>query len=128
MNTFGKGIALGTLQCVLVLSLAGKLLYDRATCPRVWVKTVRRDPELPIRGRYLALELMPDAGDPYFTKLDHQQVVYFVPEHLTRVEQMNRGPVAAEIWAEVTLPKKGPPRPIRLGIKQAGQVAPLEVQ
>jgi hypothetical protein len=128
MNKFEKGIALGTLQCVLVLSLAGQLLYDRATCPRVWVRTVRRDPELPIRGRYLALELMPGAGDPYFKKLDHQQVVYFVPERLTRVEQMSGDPIASEIWAEVTLPKEGPPRPIRLGIKLAGQVAPQEVQ
>jgi hypothetical protein len=30
-----------------------------------------------------------------------------------------------EVWAEVTLPRRGPPRPIRLGIKKDGVVTPL---
>jgi len=32
---------------------------------------------------------------------------------------------AVEVWAEVTLPRRGPPRPIRLGIKKDGVVTPL---
>ena len=35
---------LAALQCLLVLSLTGKLLYDRASRPRVWVKTRPWDP------------------------------------------------------------------------------------
>ena len=62
MKSLYKGILLGALQCGLVLSLAGKLIYDRATCPHVWVRTMPYDPMLPIRGRYLSLALAPDAG------------------------------------------------------------------
>lgn len=53
-------IALLLIQLVLVLSIAGKYLYERKTCPRVWVKTAQVDPELPLRGRYLALRLTVD--------------------------------------------------------------------
>ena len=78
MNSLRKGIILGALQCVLVFSLTGKLLYDRATCPRIWVKTMPWDPNLPIRGRYLSLILAPAAGAPYFERTNNQRVVFFV--------------------------------------------------
>jgi hypothetical protein len=107
------------------LSLAGKLLYDRAVYPRVWVKVVQRDPELPIRGRYLALRLVPDSGAPYFARLREQQVVFFVPEKTTEVETPRR--LAADIWAEVTIPRTGLPRPIQLGTMQNGQMRPLDL-
>ena len=69
MSSLRKGVFLGVLHCALVLSLTGKLLYDRATCPRVWVKTAPYDPNLPIRGRYLSLlALTPDAGAGYFDR------------------------------------------------------------
>lgn len=31
-----------------------------------------------------------------------------------------------QLWAEVTLPRKGPPRPIRLGVKKGGLLTPLD--
>ena len=127
MNPLRKGIILGTLQCVLVLSLTGKLLYDRAICPRIWVKTLPYDPNLPIRGRYLSMTLAPDAGAPYFDRTTAQRVVFFVPEHQTELEAMRFRRNAPEIWAEVTIPRKGPPRPIRLGIKKDGQIQPVDV-
>jgi len=127
MNSLQKGIVLGALQCALVLSLTGKLLYDRATCPRVWVKTQPYDPNLPIRGRYLSLMLAPDAGTQYFDRTNHQQVVFFVPEHQTEIESIRSGRNAPEVWAEVTIPHKGPPRPIRLGIKRDGRIQPAQV-
>ena len=34
---------------------------------------------------------------------------------------------APELWAEVTIPHAGPPRPIRLGLKKAGKIEPIEV-
>ena len=122
-----NGIALGVLQCALALSLTGKLVYERATRPRVWVKATRRDPELPIRGRYLALRLAPEPNTAYFGTLDRQEVVYFVPGHLTRLEDLTVRGESPEIWAEVTIPRKGPPRPIRLGMKQSGRSEPVEV-
>jgi hypothetical protein len=51
------------VQVVLVLSVAGKYLYERQTRPRVWTRATQFDPALPLRGRYLALQLMLDACD-----------------------------------------------------------------
>ena len=66
MNSVRKGVLLGALQVLLVLSLGAKLLYDRLTRPRVWVLAAVYDPELPIRGRYIAERLqMPTEGFKY---------------------------------------------------------------
>jgi hypothetical protein len=58
-----KAILLALIQIALVLSIAGKYLYERKTCPRVWVRTAQFDPNMPLRGRYLALQLSVDACD-----------------------------------------------------------------
>jgi hypothetical protein len=55
------GLVLVVVQLVLVLSVAGKYLYERQTRPRVWTRATQFDPALPLRGRYLALQLMLDA-------------------------------------------------------------------
>ncbi len=127
MTLLQKGLILAGVQNLMVLSLTGKLFYDRATCPRVWVKTARWDPNLPIRGRYLALQLVPAQGEPYFVRTDHQLVLYFVPEHAQPFEAGMFTRNAPEIWAEVTIPRNGPPRPIRLGVKKDGRIEPIEV-
>ena len=127
MTTLQKGLVLAGLQCAMVLSLTGKLLYDRATCPPVWVQTERWDPNLPLRGRYLSLRLLPQAGAQYNDRLDHQNVLFFVPERSLPFEKdlfTRNGP---DLWVEVTIPHAGPPRPIRLGIKKDGQIQPLQV-
>jgi hypothetical protein len=54
MSSMSKGLLLAALHVALVLSLGGKLLYDRVTRPRVWVLCQVYDPDLPIRGRILA--------------------------------------------------------------------------
>ncbi len=54
MSGLRKGLLVGAIQIALALSLGAKLLYDRATRPRVWVLAGVYDPELPIRGRYLS--------------------------------------------------------------------------
>jgi hypothetical protein len=61
MNAIRAGIVLAVVQLVLVLSVAGKYLYERQTRPRIWTRATQFDPELPLRGRYLALQLMVDA-------------------------------------------------------------------
>jgi uncharacterized membrane-anchored protein len=61
MNNIAKGLVLTLAQVLIVTSLGGKLLYDRAHLPRVWVKTVPVDPNLPIRGRYVALRIVVEA-------------------------------------------------------------------
>jgi len=52
-----KAVVVALVQILLISSLGAKLLYDRRTCPRAWFKTRRYDPNLPIRGRYLSLQL-----------------------------------------------------------------------
>ena len=66
MSGIRKGLLLGAIQIASVLSLGGKLLYDRMTRPRVWVLSEVYDPELPIRGRYLSERLrLPAEGFTY---------------------------------------------------------------
>ena len=52
-----RGVLVGLIQLMLVGSLAGKLWYDRATLPRVWVRCTGFDPDDPFRGRYVQLRL-----------------------------------------------------------------------
>ncbi len=64
MTGLTKGVAVALLHILIVTSLGGKLLYDRAHRPRVWVRTGSVDPDLPIRGRYVTLQLAVQA--PWF--------------------------------------------------------------
>jgi hypothetical protein len=171
MKTLQKGLAVAVIQILIVLSVGGKLLYDRATRPRVWVRTASIDPDLPIRGRYLTLNLEvhnsepvqpPDPKHPdlysggYYVDLAVENgqlvahkterptgmtinswtwqrnrgadisvlsspVVFFLPEHAEAPRVGRDG----ELWAEVTVPKKGPPRPIQLAIKRGKEWTPL---
>lgn len=57
MSSRAKGLLLGALHVILVLSLGAKLLIDRHRYPRVWAETIPYDPDSPIRGRYLAARL-----------------------------------------------------------------------
>jgi hypothetical protein len=168
MRPLYKGLLIGVLHVVLVCTLGAKLLYDRAHRPRIWVKSAIYDPNLPIRGKYLALSIeVPAEGftthmsqtypneyfSPYrcdlvlrgdqliavanergefWTNIQRRdnnlvavingQTAYFLPEH-------NPGPIlhsrGEELWIEATIPRKGPPRPIRLGIKKDGVLTPF---
>lgn len=52
-------------------------------------------------------------------------VAYFIPEH---VPDPSRRQPGEELWVEVTLPRAGGPRPIRLGVKKDGQLTPLDLR
>lgn len=173
MNKMRKGLLLGALQIVLVLSLGAKLLYDRMNRPRVWVLAAVYDPELPIRGRYISERLqMPTEGFTYtesaqqnwnewamnrrwaylavrdgklfaypqgsgagewiflrknndgtIAAFSDEPVLLFVSDR-AELPQLQRG---QEIWVEVTVPAKGPPRPIRMGVKKDGVITPLHL-
>jgi len=62
MKPMTKAIAVALVQILLVSSLGAKLLYDRRTRPRAWFKAERYDPDLPIRGRYVSLQI--EVNDP----------------------------------------------------------------
>jgi hypothetical protein len=54
-----------------------------------------------------------------------QPVAFFITEHIP--DPSRRAP-GEELWVEVTVPRKGPPRPIRLGVRQGdGPIVPLEL-
>jgi hypothetical protein len=175
MSPLIKGLAIAAVQVGLVASLGAKLIYDRTTRPRVWALTAPYDPNLPIRGRYVELQLVVEPrrvqetppgravqppqpvtlrvegerliaeGIPQTTDYDPSQlhvqfierrgeklallaqpVVFFIPEH---VPDPSRRPAGEELWVEVTIPMRGPPRPIRLGVKKAdGAFAPLDLR
>ena len=147
-----RGLAVALLQAVMVSSLGGKLLLDRERYPRVWTQALPFDPDLPIRGRYVRIAVVvhipPGSGSFYQAKLSvennelvarpapdwgdiavhterHtlvQPVAFFIPEH---VPDPSRRAPGEELWVELTVPRKGPPRPIQLAVKKDGKLTPL---
>jgi hypothetical protein len=174
VKSWQKATVVALLHVAIVSTLGAKLLYDRATRPRVWVKTQNYDPNLPIRGRYVALrpifddpnppKITPDAKDrarwdytyhagtisvingkavvnlqdrdgsiQFMRTWDLENksilttwepVLYFIPDTAPNPAALNRG---EELWVEVTIPRKGPPRPIQLALKANGVWKPLDV-
>lgn len=52
-----------------------------------------------------------------------EPLAFFLPEHSADPSQR---PAGETLWAEVTLPRDGPPRPLRLGVeRQPGRIEPL---
>ena len=51
-----------------------------------------------------------------------EPVAYFIPEHVPDPSVRQPG---EELWVEVTVPRRGPPRPIRLGVRRNGTLTPL---
>jgi len=175
MKPWAKGLIIAAVHVGLVVSLGAKMLYDRAMRPRVWTLAVPYDPNLPIRGRYVSLQLVVDPkgieepnpergvqsqqsvilsvhnnklvaeatpqGRSYnpsdlrveFIKRQDkklavlkQRVAFFITEHIL---DPSLRPPGEELWVEVTIPKKGPPRPIRMGVQKTdGAIVPLELE
>ena len=159
------------LQVALLAAVGGKLLYDRAVLPKAWIETAGVDPDLPIRGRYVALNLVLPAveeapiaasatlaygrvekrgdhavavlagGEPVMSNAAHPlafvrnvglagarwqtlvPVAFFLPEH-ARDPTLGRQP--GELWIEATLPPRGAPRPVRLGLRRDQRIEPLD--
>jgi hypothetical protein len=190
-------LALLIVQLTIVSTIAAKYWYQRWTCPRVWTLAAAIDPQLPMRGRYLALRLtvdgcqstLPSAKNATFPR-DYSGAVkpgpYFLRPHSVEFRanlkvvnntlvavrsegqdetgtgdsasgeevvaaagspcnQMQLGsstdffiadtgqsplPLRAgqELWIEVTVPPKGPPRPIQLAVKDNGAWKPLDLR
>ncbi len=191
MKSMTKAVAVALIQILLISSLGAKLLYDRRTCPRAWFKATRYDPNLPIRGRYVSLQIeVKDSrsseeieakfgneiraqenqrtkysqhGPLFFGRecgaitvrdgvpvavLDqsesaasawrcenlsftrqrsestvsdttlhlNESVMFFIPD---TAEDPSRIRAGEEVWVLATIPRKGPPRPITLGVKKA---------
>ena len=156
MTALMKGLILCGVQTAMVLSIGGKMMLDRATLPRLWVRVRPFDPNLPIRGRYASLTIdaeargfpegslydqvkysvedgklvarpaaIDGAGTSITNGVAQVQIAYFIPEHVPDPSVRAKD---EELWAEVTVPPKGPPRPIQLGVKKNGALTPLDVR
>jgi hypothetical protein len=186
MKPLTKAIVVALIQVLIVGSLGAKLLYDRRTRPQAWFKTERYDPNLPIRGRYLSLQVeVSDRRSPeelqqmfngeiqLYEKQRSQFMTFYsfgrecgsidvqggkpVPvfdgspawncdnltfERWRRNEQTvlrvaepvlffisdtakdpTRLQIGDELWVLATIPRRGLPRPIALGVKKGGQGA-----
>jgi hypothetical protein len=61
-------------------------------------------------------------GGPLLWMLD-EPVAYYLAEHAVDPSRLKAG---EQLWVDCTIPKNGPPRPIRLGIKRdGGEIEPL---
>ena len=186
----GVSIALLVIQLGIAGSIAAKYLYQRWRCPRVWVRSAAYDPDLPMRGRYLSLQVTVDgcqstlpshaeaefprkvdgtvAGPRFRVHADHpvefparlqvkdnrllayrlpneddarngeivaawpgtacdamhlmEPVNYYIAEHAASPLPLKP---AEELWMELTVPPKGPPRPLQLALKRSGAWVPL---
>ena len=114
MTALTKGVIVAAVHVAMVASLGAKLLIDRATRPRMWVHVLPVDPDSPLRGRYVRLRIEDRSGE----------LAFFIPEHVP--DPSIRAP-GEELWVELTLPKAGPPRPIRLGVRKDGVLTPLDL-
>jgi hypothetical protein len=155
MKSVYRGAAVAVLQCLIVLAVAGQYALDRERLPRVWVRAAPFDPNLFVRGRYVSLRLQVDApldagqwtsarlsvvdgrlvatpdpaggvhivpgGDRWTLA---EPVAFFIPEHVPDPSRRAQG---QELWVEVSVPQRGSPRPIRLGVKRDGILTPLEL-
>jgi hypothetical protein len=74
-------------------------------------------------GRYTGLSVSgPQLRDGEILATLSPPVVYFLPENAA---DPLRGRARGTLFVEVTLPRKGPPRPIRLGTKVGSEIVPL---
>jgi hypothetical protein len=193
MKLSKASIALLVIQLAIVSTIAAKYLYQRWSCPKVWVRAAAYDPELVMRGRYLSLQLVVDgcqstlpsakfafvprysdgapmsrhfsihapqsvsfparlkvengkllairieaeAKRPSDLQVEAQPGVscddmrlagpvdFYIAEHAADPTRLKP---AQELWIEVTVPPKGPPRPIQLALKDNGAWKPLAFQ
>lgn len=136
MTPTRKAWILAALHLALVAGLGGKFLIDRATRPRVWLKTAPVDPDLPIRGRYVRLRVeVPVRGaqlPPALTAQEREaQPWRLLAEHDLQValEATPEGLVARALpppGHAVAFPPERWPTRVRAGLPETVRSAPPE--
>jgi uncharacterized membrane-anchored protein len=82
-----------------------------------------RIPEADLRSKGINVTAMP--GSPCDAMRLQQPVDFYIAEHAADPTALRQG---EELWIEVTVPPKGPPRPLQLALKQDGAWKPLAFQ
>ena len=122
MSALQRGLLVAVIQVALMAAVAAKLYYDRATLPRAWIESAGVDPDLPIRGRYVSLNLLfPPAPESAAIRGEDGHAFGRVEVRdgraLAVIESAvapTQGVALGELWVEATLPPRSAPRPIRL--------------
>jgi hypothetical protein len=94
-----------------------RTVYDGRFTP-----TVRNDELVFLPGGDDGLHGNVQLRDGRHTVVLGDALAYFIPEH---IPDPSVRPAGEELWVEVTLPRRGPPRPIQLGVKKDGNLTPL---
>lgn len=140
-----RGLVLLAIQSALLLMVTARFLYDRATLPRAWARTEPFDPNHWLRGRYVQFRVAPEcaessscgAGRVQLSIRDGRLVAvpdeageslseplaFYIAEH---VPDPSARPPGEELWVELSIPPKGLPRPVRLGVKRGERIDPTE--
>jgi len=82
-----------------------------------------RIPEADLRSKGVNVTAMP--GSPCDALRLQQPVDFYIAEHAADPTALRQG---QELWIEVTVPPKGPPRPLQLALKDNGAWKPLAFQ
>ena len=82
-----------------------------------------RIPEADLRSKGVNVTAMP--GSPCDALRLQQPVDFYIAEHAADPTALRQG---EELWIEVTVPPKGPPRPLQLALKDYGAWKPLAFQ
>ena len=173
MSRVLRSTLVAVIHVALLTAVGAVLLSERRSLPAVWAATTGVDPVLPIRGRYVALNLIVEprgamppldeaaSGPPVEATLSveggrlvatilpppdieaavaargpvirrwqaapdavwvlDEPIAFFLPENAPDPSRLEPGQV---LWAEVTVPRRGAPRPIRLEARPAGAARP----
>jgi hypothetical protein len=87
--------------------------------------TIHRGGFLPIETNSDGATILAAPGDACDALTLEQPVDFYIPEHAADPSRLKAG---EELWIEVTVPPKGPPRPLQLALKQNGVWKPLAFQ
>jgi hypothetical protein len=78
-----------------------------------------------VPDRAAGLDAVIDTAEGALVARLSEPIAFFIPEHVPDPSLRPRG---EELWALVTLPRAGPPRPIRLGVRRGGAMEPLPLR
>ena len=82
-----------------------------------------RIPEADINSTGVMVEALPGSSCDALRVME--PVDFYIAEHAVDPTQLKAG---QELWIEVTVPHKGPPRPLQLAVKDNGRWTPLAFQ
>ena len=146
MNAKRRGLLLAVVHVVMLTAVLGKYAYERETLPRVWAETQPYDPYMPLRGRYVSIQLIADSPEDLpdsraVFEVRNNRLVAVKPrdgqtglwvtksgDRVTLTEPLayfipdrgpdpSRVPANQRLWVEVSVPQVGPPRPLRLEVR-----------